>query len=45
MAARLRELEAPLVVIGDQKSPAAFDLEGVKFFSLADQRRLPFKLA
>jgi hypothetical protein len=32
-------------VIGDVKSPPNFSLKGCKFFSLEDQKKLPFKLA
>lgn len=34
-----------MVVIGDEKGPASFELERAQFFSLADQRQMPFALA
>jgi hypothetical protein len=34
-----------ILVIGDRKGPAQFDLPRSEFYSLADQQRLPFKLA
>src|SRR5690349_14665570 len=33
------------LVIGDSKSPKEFQLEGCKFVSIEEQRKLPFKLA
>jgi hypothetical protein len=33
------------IVIGDEKSPTDFTLEGCRFFSIASQRDLPFKFA
>jgi hypothetical protein len=33
------------IVIGDGKSPAGYDLAGARFYSLADQRALPFDYA
>ncbi len=33
------------VIVGDSKSPADFALEGARFYSLDEQRRLDFKLA
>lgn len=36
---------AGLLVIGDAKGPAAFDIPPAEFFSLEAQRRLPFALA
>ncbi len=35
----------PLIVIGDAKSPAGFHLDGCDFYSIARQKKLPFKLA
>lgn len=35
----------PLVVIGDRKGPARFELEGAELFTLAQQQALPFELA
>src|SRR5262245_32351127 len=34
-----------LVVVGDRKGPQAFPLDSAEFFPLADQQRLPFRLA
>lgn len=34
-----------LIVVGDRKGPARFDLPGCRFLSLADQAKLPFRLA
>ncbi len=34
-----------LIVIGDRKGPASFEMAGVSFYSLADQERLPFRLS
>ncbi|MGE0192636.1 MAG: STELLO glycosyltransferase family protein [Planctomycetota bacterium] len=34
-----------LIVIGDKKGPASFDLDGSDFFDLAEQQRLDFHLA
>jgi hypothetical protein len=35
----------PFLVIGDEKSPATFQLDGCAFYSLAEQRKLDFKFA
>ena len=35
----------PLVVIGDRKGPARFELEGAELLRLEDQAKLPFSLA
>lgn len=45
LAAALSEAGSSLVVIGDTKGPASFDLEGAQLFSLEDQSKLPFSLA
>jgi hypothetical protein len=34
-----------ILVLGDRKGPAQFELPRSEFYSLADQQRLPFKLA
>lgn len=36
---------ARCLVVGDRKGPEAFDLPGTEFWPLADQTRLPFRLA
>ncbi len=36
---------AGLIVIGDKKGPAKFELPGAEFVSLAQQKELPFRLA
>src|SRR5207249_11309298 len=36
---------ATLVVIGDRKGPSHFDLAGAEFHSLAEQKKLSFRLA
>lgn len=41
----LRDVGAPLIVIGDRKGPGAFSLPGATFYPLAAQRALPFRLA
>ena len=45
LADRLRPLQARLIIIGDKKGPASFDLPGAQFFSLARQLESPFELA
>ena len=45
LAGRLRPLDADLVIIGDQKGPRSFELDGARFFDLDAQRVLPFELA
>ena len=42
---RLAEVGGRLVVAGDQKGPASFELPGCDFLSLADQQRSGFALA
>lgn len=42
---RLAEIPARLVVAGDRKGPASYDLPGCDFLSLDDQRRSGFALA
>jgi hypothetical protein len=34
-----------LIIVGDSKGPASFPMEGVIFSSLADQKKLPFRLS
>ena len=41
---RLRTTPSPLVVIGDKKGPASFDLEGAVFLPLDGQKELSFKI-
>jgi hypothetical protein len=45
LAARLQRVGAGLIVVGDRKGPACFDLPGARFWPLLEQRRLPFRLA
>lgn len=45
MLSRLGEIKATLIVIGDQKGPTLFDLEGVEFLPLKEQLALDLKLA
>jgi hypothetical protein len=45
LARFLRPAGLPLVVVGDRKGPARFELDGAELFALADQARLPFALA
>lgn len=45
LAARLQELGAPLVVVGDQRGPDRYDLPGARLLTLADQLQLPYRLA
>ena len=45
LSERLRELGADMVVAGDRKGPAGFELEGTRFLSLQDQLDGPFDLA
>jgi hypothetical protein len=45
LAQRLGETGTPLIVIGDKKGPANFDLPGARFVPLSEQLNLPFTLA
>ena len=45
LAQALARYRSHLIVIGDRKGPARFELAGAAFYSLADQERLPFLLA
>lgn len=45
LASRLRKIDSTLIVIGDRKGPANYDLEGVEFLSLAAQLDSEFDLA
>ena len=45
MVSRLRGVDSRLIVIGDKKGPASYDLEGVEFLSLAAQLESEFDLA
>lgn len=45
LAQRLREIPSPLVVVGDEKGPVRFDLEGAVFLTLAEQADLGFGIA
>ena len=45
LASRLRKADSKLIVIGDRKGPAGYDLEGVEFLSLARQLESEFELA
>jgi hypothetical protein len=41
----LSKVEARVVVIGDRKGPSRFEVPSTDFYSLADQAKLPYKLA
>jgi hypothetical protein len=45
LAHRLAQSDAHLIVIGDKKGPASYDIPGVAFRSLAQQLECPFELA
>jgi hypothetical protein len=45
LAPRLAEIGTPMIVVGDKKGPARFDLPGATFYSLDDQLALDFRLA
>jgi hypothetical protein len=45
LARATAESRMRLVVIGDRKSPVRFDLDGARFWSIAEQQRLEFDLA
>src|SRR5262245_59998645 len=45
LAQVLAQAGARCLVRGDRKGPAAFSLPGTEFWPLAEQRRLPFRLA
>ena len=45
LADRLGRVGAPLIVIGDRKGPARFDLPGAEFHDFASQPALPLALA
>jgi hypothetical protein len=45
LAEVLRAEGRPLIVVGDRKGPAGYDLPGAEFYPLAEQLRLPFRLA
>lgn len=45
LSRRLLAVDAGLIVVGDRKGPAKFDLPGTTFLSLAEQRRSTFELA
>ena len=45
LAEVLGRTDSRLIVIGDRKGPANYPLPGADFFSLSEQRRLPFRLA
>lgn len=45
LAAQLRSADAPLLIIGDKKGPADWDLAGTEFMSLQAQLDSPFELA
>jgi len=44
-AEKCKELGFEFIVIGDVPSPKDFNLDGCKFLSIEEQRKLPFKLA
>ena len=43
--ARVAAPHGPLVIVGDSKGPASYDLAGVRFLSLDAQRASPFEIA
>ena len=45
LASRLRSIGAPLLIVGDEKGPFAYELEGTELFTLEQQAKMPFKLA
>ncbi len=45
LAEATRAAGFPLLVVGDRKGPARFELEGAELFSLERQAALPFRLA
>ncbi len=45
LATALGHAPDSLIVVGDRKGPAHFELEGCQFFDLEQQRQLPFALA
>lgn len=45
LAARLRNFEASLIIVGDKKGPSCFDVSGSLFLSLQQQLESPFDLA
>lgn len=45
LSRRLSAMGAGLIVVGDRKGPAEFDLPGATFLSLAEQQRTVFELA
>lgn len=45
LARGCREHDIQFIVIGDEPSPAKFQLDGCRFYSLSEQRQLEFKFA
>ena len=45
LADRLQGSGSPLLIIGDRKGPASFDVEGAELVTLEQQLKLPFRLA
>jgi len=45
LSRRLVSIGATLIVVGDRKGPAAFELPGTRFYSLTDQQASAFDLA
>jgi len=45
LARGCRENDIQFIVIGDEPSPANFQLDGCRFYSLSEQRQLEFKFA
>lgn len=45
LVSRLHKVDSKLIVIGDRKGPASYDLKGVEFLSLAAQLESEFDLA
>ena len=44
LAARLGELGATAIIVGDEKGPERYDLPNTELFTLLDQGRMPFTL-
>lgn len=45
LSEKLQTHGGQMIVIGDKKGPASFDLPGTRFYSLADQLQMPYHLA
>ena len=45
LAQHLQDIDGTLIVVGDEKGPARFEIPNAVFLPIAEQRRLPFTLA